>query len=212
MERLQPARRGARAQLARVLRLLPAEGTPDVRRADLKASGLLAGLTYDAHGGVDPVAALQACFDHREIVLTQFCSSAAMTTPARPRVSHPLWDLLSRHRLSLAPYASRMLATNGAGVTDELLAGWTINKATLAKFANVTLLIVKTVTGRWAEIDFEVELQQPMDQWSERAQLDVAPDPNTKCADPRRQWRGLRRRQLVYIGERLIGALGFMRR
>ena len=80
--------------------------------------------------------------------------------------------------------------------------GWTINKVTLAK----------TATGRWAEIDFEVELQKPMDQWSERAQLDVVPDPNTKCADPRRQWRGLRRRQLAYIGERLIDALGFMRR
>ena len=180
----------------------PADGTPDVRRADLKASGLLAGLTYDAHGGIDPVAALQACFDHREIVLTQFCSSAAMTTPARSRVSHPLWDLLARHRLSLAQYVSRMLATNDAGDTDEFLNGWTINKVTLAK----------AVTGRWAEIDFEVELQQPMEQWAERAQLDNVPDPNTKCADPRRQWRGLRRRQLVYIGERLIGALGFMRR
>ena len=180
----------------------PANGTPDVRRADLKASGLLAGLTYDATGGIDPVAALQACFDHREIVLTQFCSSAAMAAPARSRVSHPLWDLLSRHRLSLAQYVSRMLATNDVGDTDEFLNGWTINKVTLAK----------AVTGRWAEIDFEVELQQPMDQWSERAQLDNVPDPNTKCADPRRQWRGLRRRQLVYIGERLIGALGFMRR
>ena len=68
----------------------PAPGASDVRRADLAASGLLDGLTYDAPGGVDPVAALQACFDPREIVLTQFCSSAAMTAPAKPRASHPL--------------------------------------------------------------------------------------------------------------------------
>ena len=180
----------------------PAQGAPDERHADLKESGLLTGLTYGAQGGADPVAALQACFDRREIILTQFCSSAATSAPAKPRVSHPLWDILARHRLSLASYVSRMLATDDAGTADEFLNGWTINKVTLAK----------AVTGRWAEIDFEVELQQPMEQWAERAQLGVVPDPVTKCADPRRQWRGARRRQLVHIGERLIGALGFMRR
>ena len=180
----------------------PAQGNPDDRPADLKESGLLTGLTYGPQGGADPVAALQACFERREIVLTQFCSSAATTAPAKPRVSHPLWDILARHRLSLASYVSHMLATDDTGTADEFLNGWTINKVTLAK----------AVTGRWAEIDFEVELQQPMEQWAERAQLGVVPDPVTKCVDPRRQWRGARRRQLVHIGERLIGALGFLRR
>ena len=56
------------------------------------------------------LAALDLCLDRRELILTQFCVSAVLPSPAKLRVAHPLWELLRALLPGLGTYsASRRL-------------------------------------------------------------------------------------------------------